>query len=329
MDEVTEEKIKSSNSIKQLYFRELREELLKLEKDRRKILILMIYIFAIIAGGTFTIHKVTNLYHNYGISFGIAILLGGYLLLRLIPAFMKAKSLYSLNYKCKIINKIVKFVEENLNYYPDRMISEKIFQESRIFTHRIDRYRGEDFVNWSRLKTDISFSKVHAEYKTIVRFQGIIKHIRWHQIFKGIFLTADFNKKFESFTVIKPGNAERIFAHALKSKNKIFPEVEPVKMYNKEFEKYFAVFSENQTEARDILIPEIMEKLVKFRKAVNRGIYISFNCSKVYIGVPFIENLFEPTLFKNIIDFAPIERYHKIIELIVGLVEELDLNTRI
>lgn len=333
MDEIIEENSENgSNSIKQLYFRELREDLLILEKERRRILNLMVYIFAVAAGAALIIYTAGKLFHSYGAGVAIALLLGVYPLVRFIIDYVAANSSYVSNYKYKIINKIVKFVDNNLNYYPDRMIDEGTFQDSKIFTQRIDRYRGEDFVNGIIGKTDIAFSEVHAEYKTETRDSKGRRQTQWHTIFKGIFFTADFNKEFESFTVIMPDNAERIFGklgQKLQSLSTVFSTRELVKMENEEFEKYFAVFSPNQVEARYILTPSIMEKLVKFRKAVNREVYISFNFSRVFIALPVQGNLFEPTLYSTIVNFEPIERYYKIIDLMVAVVNELDLNTRI
>ena len=46
---------------------------------------------------------------------------------------------------------------------------------------------------------------------------------------------------------------------------------------------------------------------------------------KGYIGV----DLFEPRLFQTLLDFKPVRQYFEDIELAVGIVDDLNLNTRI
>ncbi len=43
----------------------------------------------------------------------------------------------------------------------------------------------------------------------------------------------------------------------------------------------------------------------------------------------YAEDLFEPWLFKTILSFAPIQEYFEILQLMIGVVEELNLNRRI
>ena len=292
----------------------------------------MIYLTVIVS--VFILIIIASIFtHNniiYSIIFGFILCI--YPIIKFGTNFYSSKCNYTSNYKFKIINKIVKFVSNNLIYSPIGFVDWGKFEDSKIFKHSIDRYSSEDLVTGIIDKTEIVFSEVHAEYKTETRSKHGGKQTEWHTVFKGLFFVADFNKDFDSFTVVMPDKAERIlgkFGQTLQSMSTVLSTRELVKMENDEFENFFAVFSPNQVEARYILSPSIMEKLVNFRKAVNRDVYISFNFSKVYIGVPFTENLFEPPLFNTIVDLAPIERYYKIIELMVGIVEELDLNTRI
>ncbi|MFT5169968.1 MAG: hypothetical protein ACI8Q2_000583, partial [Candidatus Omnitrophota bacterium] len=40
-------------------------------------------------------------------------------------------------------------------------------------------------------------------------------------------------------------------------------------------------------------------------------------------------NLFEPRIFKTLLDFKPIEEYFEDLSFAIGIVEDLNLNTRI
>lgn len=331
MDEVITEKTEEKKSIRQFYFKELRDELLILEGDRKKLIKLSITLAGTVLLAVIIV-GVSNLLNAIGIGIIAAAIICIYPLFKFGMDLNSALTDYKNNYKSKIVRKIVSFVDKGLSYNPERYIEQVLFQGSKIFQERIDRYSGDDLVTGTIDKTSISFSEIHAEYKTETRDSKGRKQTQWHTIFKGLFFMADFNKEFNSFTVVMPDHAERAFGkfgQTLQSLGTMFSTRELIKLEDAEFEKYFAVYSPNQVEARYILSPTMMEKLVEFRKSVNREIYISFNFSKVFIGVPIQEDLFEPAIMKTILDIAPIERYYKIIELMVGIVNELDLNTRI
>ena len=56
---------------------------------------------------------------------------------------------------------------------------------------------------------------------------------------------------------------------------------------------------------------------------------MSFVGSKVFVAVSFTRNLFEPKLFRTLLDFGLIQEYFEDLQLAIGIVEDLNLNTRI
>lgn len=142
-------------------------------------------------------------------------------------------------------------------------------------------------------------------------------------VFKGLFFQADFNKKFKGKTVVLPA----VLDYKIQVLNQNRGQV--IKLEDPEFSNFFVVYGNDQVEARYILSTSLMEKLVRFRKKARRNIYVSFVESKIYIAVEYAENLFEPLLFKSMLSFAPIREYFEILQLMIGVVEELNLNRRI
>lgn len=68
---------------------------------------------------------------------------------------------------------------------------------------------------------------------------------------------------------------------------------------------------------------------MNFKKKTGKKISLSFVGSKIFIAIPYAENLFEPRLFRTIMDFEPIKKYFDDLQLALGVVEDLNLNTRI
>ena len=233
---------------------------------------------------------------------------------------------YRANFKKGIIEKIVHFIDENLNYLRTNSISRASFTESRIFARNPDEYSGDDYVRGKVGQTSLEFSEVHAKYIT----HDSKGRRQAHTLFKGLFFIADFNKHFSSRTVVLPDTAEKLFGQIgtmLQSMNKSRGQL--IKLEDPEFEKLFAVYGDDQIEARYILSTSLMRRMTEFKKKNKRIVYFSFIGSKVYVAVSYTRNLFEPRIFRTLIDFSPIQQYFEDFQMAVSIVEELNLNTRI
>ncbi|MFH1093539.1 MAG: DUF3137 domain-containing protein [Candidatus Omnitrophota bacterium] len=239
--------------------------------------------------------------------------------------FFAAKN-YRQNFKKGIIESIVHFIDPNLTYLRTSCISSAAFMESKIFTRRPDEYSGDDYVKGKLGQTQLEFSEIHAKYVT----HDSKGRRQVHTIFKGLFFIADFNKHFRGRTVVLPDTAEKLFGQIgtlLQSINKMRGQL--IKLEDPEFEKMFAVYGDDQIEARYILSTSLMSRMVEFKKKNRRTIYFSFIGSKVYVAVSYTRNLFEPRIFRTLLDFSPVQQYFEDFQMAVGIVEELNLNTRI
>ena len=232
---------------------------------------------------------------------------------------------YKRQFKRHIIPKIVQFADPGLSYHPTEKINQLTFKSSKLFTHSIDRYKGEDLVRGRLDKTDIVFSELHAEYKT-----GSGKDTHWHTIFKGLFFIADFNKHFRGQALVLPDSAEKLFGgfgKMLQSWNMGRPDL--IQLEDPEFEREFVVYGTDQIEARYILSTSLMQRILDFKRKTGTKIYLSFVGSQVFVAVPMKKNMFEPKYFSSIRDFSPILDYYKDLTFAVGIVDDLNLNTRI
>lgn len=74
-----------------------------------------------------------------------------------------------------------------------------------------------------------------------------------------------------------------------------------------------------------------MDKIVNFRKKTNRNIYISFVDDMIYIAIEeAVEiHIFDPNLYKIVLNFAPLREYFETLNLMLGIVEDLNLDRRI
>jgi hypothetical protein len=236
---------------------------------------------------------------------------------------------YRGTYKLLIVDRVVQIVGSELRYLPKNHISESEYDASRLF-RSADRFNGEDLVQGRVGATQLQFSEIHAEYKT-TNSKG---QTSWHTIFDGVLFIADFNKHFNGMTIVKPDNAERLLGRLGQSLQAFgdridFDNRELVKLEDPEFEKMFAVSSTDQIEARYILSPSMMRRLLELRARHGNELHISFITNRVYLALPQNRDLFEPPSMRTPLTVDAVRRIIADLQSVLCIVEELDLNTRI
>lgn len=235
---------------------------------------------------------------------------------------------YRLNFKNKIVLKIAAFVDENLVYSPEGFVSREEFSNSAIFQKYCNSFTGEDHFQGKIGKTAIEFSEVVGRHKTTTG-TGSKRKEQYTTIFKGVFFVADFNKNFSGYTLVLPDTAEKMLGKFGQNLQAFSSRGELIKLEDPEFEKEFCVYASDQVEARYILSPSLMQRIVEFKRKWNTKVYLSFRDSKVYIAIKMDKNLFETRLFKSIVDYNFIEENIRFLILLTGIVEDLNLNRRI
>lgn len=306
-------------SFKEFYDAKLLPDLKILDKerkqvDRRVLLIGLIALILIVIIGRF----------RGSATFYFQILLGVFALIIISLTSKK----YRLNFKNKIVLKIAAFVDENLVYSPEGFVSREEFANSAIFQKFCNDFNGEDHFKGKIGKTAIEFSEVVGRHVS-TSGTGSKQKKQYTTIFKGVFFVADFNKNFSGYTLILPDTTEKMLGKLGQNLQAFSSRGELVKLENPEFEKEFCVYANDQVEARYILSPSLMQRIVEFKRKWNTKVYLSFRDSKVYIAIKLDKNLFETRLFKSIVDYNFIEANIRFLILLTGIVEDLNLNTRI
>ncbi len=247
-------------------------------------------------------------------------------------AYRQLTKEYKEEFKKQVITAVVNFFDSTLQYDPHGLVSESQFLQSGLFDASPDRYRGEDRVSGVLDKTRIEFSEIHAEYKSQRVDSDGSTHTSWHTIFKGLFFVADFNKQIKGTTVVLPDVAERLFGGLgkfLQNIQKIGRHPELITLEDPAFEKYFVVYGDDQNEARYILTPNLMERIVSFRERTGQKIRLSFCGQNVYLAIPSDHDMFEASVFRTLWSKSLIKSYVDDMAMAIGVVEELNLNRRV
>ncbi|AQQ70214.1 hypothetical protein SMSP2_00557 [Limihaloglobus sulfuriphilus] len=317
--------MKTIEELKDFYSKELEPELVLLEDQRKKVLRNLLITAAVTAVIVFG--GVAAIVFGGGTTPGLGIIVFPVVITFVICSFALkffSKS-YVADFKNTVINRIIKFIDPQLHFEPYACIPSHVYDASDIFQTRYDEYKGEDLVEGTVGKTPMSFSELHTEY--ITRHKNRKQH---HTIFRGLFFVAEFNKHFEGKTLVLPDTAQKLFGRLgqrLQSMN--FTRDELVKLEDPEFERHFAVHSTDQIEARYILSTSLMKRITDFKQRTGREIFISFRFESIFVAIKYNKNLFEPKIFTTLLNFAPIREYYEDLAMAIGIVEDLNLNTRI
>jgi Protein of unknown function (DUF3137) len=141
--------------------------------------------------------------------------------------------------------------------------------------------------------------------------------------FRGIFFYANFYKNFSGKTLIFPKILEDNFNFFNLELNHI------IKLEDPEFNRFFTVYGDDQIESRYVLSTRLMSRLVEFRKKAKQEIYMSFIDGKIYLAIKCDRDLFEAKITESMLSFNPIKEDFEYLQLMLGLVEDLNLNQQI
>jgi hypothetical protein len=242
---------------------------------------------------------------------------------------------YKIGFKGKIIEKIVAFLGDgdNLHYAAHLFLENKrqtilALTRSQILRDELaepDYLEQEDCVYGTIGNTNIFFAEIRAEKRTGGHLDELGKETYSSKsiLFQGLFFEAKFAKHFVSRTFVMPNDFQGRMAplHSWRG--------ELIKLEDPEFERMFRVYGDSQLESRYILSTNLMSRLGEFNQKAGRKVYLSFVEGFLYIAIPYDRNLFEPRLFNSMMSFTPLKEYFQDLQLMIGIVEDLNLNRRI
>ncbi|MDE7074733.1 MAG: DUF3137 domain-containing protein [Odoribacter sp.] len=220
-------------------------------------------------------------------------------------------------YKEHIIAHIISCLCKGADYRPGEGIPESLFRKSKLFHTTPDRYHSEDLICGKIDKTAFSCAEIVAEEKHVSTNSKGQRREYWVDIFRGFFFIADFNKDFRGETLVYRNSWIK------------FGRGQRVKLENPNFEKQFDVFSTDQVEARYILTPNLMERLLELDARFPGKITVSFRDSSVIIAIPDSTNHFEAGIWKCLLKSNKLEREFGTLVSLFRIVHDLNLNLRI
>ncbi len=299
------------------YYGELYPELETLEKERLRLLKRLALIWGVlaIAGGyiLWVLRNAEDL--QWWVGAGIAAAGSA------VTSWMSAD--YRRRFKRRIFAKLLAKIDPDLVYRPEGKVSSTLFDVSGLFGRDYNVYRGGDLISATVGRTPIQFSSLKVE-KVYKNRRGEKERTT---VFAGTFIVTDFHKNFKGSVRIVPDFAEKHLGIAGRWLQDFSGDV--VRLDSPAFEKIFKVYADDSVEAHYLLTPNIMEKLVALQKKADAPVYLSFKYNKLFIAIADGGRRFEPTLLKSLLRLEVFKSYIENLNLILGIVDDLNLNRRI
>ncbi|HEX3166036.1 MAG TPA: DUF3137 domain-containing protein [Chitinophagaceae bacterium] len=311
--------MEAGTNFSEFYNSELKGLIAPHEKERKRIAALGIFgtiLIILSAAGIF--YASSNNAQGFAIGAFISLIAAVILLV----IFYNKRKNYVSWFKENIVHSIIKYIDPELQYNPAGCVHKNDYKNSGLYLEHTDRYRGDDYVEGRRDKTTFCFSEIHTQKKVT---SG--KSTHWETIFKGLFFIGDFNKNFQGRTFIYSENNPQLGFFS-KLFNSFAWNLEKVKLESIEFESKFIVYSSDQVEARYILTPSFMERLVKLQDLMGDRTSYSFVDTNVYVAIPISDELFEPSVFSEN-DYNRLGDYYNTVQIVFDIIDELNLNLRI
>lgn len=223
------------------------------------------------------------------------------------------------DFKEKVVPTIVEAICPGATYSAKGTFDKNIIQNSRLYDMRWGEiYRCEDTIRGKVDKTDFVYSEVRLSH-----MQSSGKATYEVIDFQGFAFEADFNKYFNGTTVV---TTQRF---SLTGKVGFLSDLQRIHMEDPRFEKTYTTYATDDQEARYILSPALMERILSMHESFrtqlgDEEISISFNGSRMLIMVPSKTDRFEVKY-----DMEGVKKDVMAFALLVDIVNQLNLNLRI
>lgn len=176
-----------------------------------------------------------------------------------------------------------------------------------------------------RIEGEIGGLPVHFCDAKLTKTTGSGKSRRTVTVFRGPLVISRFPKRFSGRTLVVPdaGSIGNFFGDLFKGSEG------RVRLESAEFEDVFEVYGTDQVEARYLLTPTTMERLVAFKRRFDCKLRLAFVDDSLLIAIDDRRDWFpNPGLFARLTDPALVRTQFEEIARLAEIVEALNLNAR-
>lgn len=306
--------MKTTKELKSYFDNELADDVGQVERKRKWLIFQLVLVGLFIIAGcaiSIMVHLLNPEVIDVGwviLGFMLSFVGGGVMIYEI----SRNRSFYY-KFKNLIIDRIISFIDDSMVYKSHKHIPVNRFVESHLFKFLpTKKYKGDDYVR-GKVGDDVAleFSEIVAPYRDK-------DTNKVNTLFKGLFFIAERQTPFPSATIVVPAGTDLTAAHWSKTM-----KVERINTGDTNFEKHFWLFSDSTQDTNKIMTQNLRDVLVQFVEKSDNGIRCSFIGHRIYVGITFDKDLFEPKLFKSLKDFSIIEEYYDVLYRALTIIDRI------
>ena len=228
------------------------------------------------------------------------------------PVYMAGGAGFRAVFKHRVVASIVARVLPGATYDPDLALAQSVLDASGLLDDEVG-VRGDDLVRGTIGQTPFALGDVNA---------GLNRRGNVRSGFHGLLFHAEFNRSLAGRTVVLPGGQTP-------QSGVLNRGLAPVGLESPEFAALFSVYASDPVEARYVLTPNTMERLVDLARTVGRPLYAAFDRRRVFVAMDNGKGAFEALAFGGEKAWDEVRGFAALFDSARAIVEELELNTRI
>jgi hypothetical protein len=228
-----------------------------------------------------------------------------------VPLYQAGGTAFRGLFKQRVVARVVEVALPGASYEPDLAVARSVIADSGIVRCG-GSYLGDDLVRGTVGRTPFALGDVRSS--PAGRKPG--------PPFRGLFFHADFNRSLSGRTIVLPHGEAPLSAERNRG-------LSPVALEDPRFESLFDAHGSDPVEARYVLTPSLMERLVGLRGLLGHPVYAAFDRGRVSVAIDRGEGAFEALAFGGERAWEEIRGYAALADAARAIVEELELDTRI
>ncbi|MFK7980571.1 MAG: DUF3137 domain-containing protein [Saprospiraceae bacterium] len=299
------------------YNHTIHPELLRMERKRKRLLLLLfgsiIFLIGVTILDIYVDILVVTLFFLVFIIFYISFIL--YQIRQFVITF-----------KPNIVNLILDFIDNEINYgkmtyEPKKLIPKSTFLSSLIFATPAPFYKGEDFIQGSYREMTFELCELNVREYSKVRNKS-------NYIFKGVFFQGNFNSKAhspKSKIIALPREFSQYQSRTIKELNRIGCRIAE-DIVSRNFRETFIIMASKNANVNHILSNEMQKAILNYKEKTAKEIYVSFIGSQMFIAVTEPKDLLEPHIFQSNVSFELVREFFEDLQLLLSVLEDLDVN---
>jgi hypothetical protein len=307
----------SLNDLRQFYNHTIHPELMRMERRRHQLLMILGWSFLVLLAVIFLQIYINILY--------ITLLLLLPLMWYIYYIFNEWES-FRTTFKPRVVTLLLDFIDNDvtynvpLKYVESGSIPRETFTASRLFNTAAPDYMGEDYITGEMGELEFEMSELSVKEFSPVRN-------RLDDVFRGVFLHARFHRDVQSpegEILVMPRHRRPFLSKSIKAftvkGGRQFDAKSP------RFAEEFVAYATPDANVRGFLSEEMQTAIFDYKQREGKEIYMSFIGNDIYIAVTQEKDLLEPALWQSNVSFELIKEYYDDLTLLLSIIIHIDAN---